>query len=203
MNVQPYFGSSANFAVFTGLLPPHSGVMGLDLPSGGHFTHSYCSVKKKISAMSIYLVLLPNKVYSETGLIDADKFRESALVFQPVMMLRSASAFLRVIGFVTFWAIADGVGALLMADVAYISGLVAVGQYPSLFEHCVVIMMTHTLLRGSRAGIFFFKCCDKIPDIGAHRHGGVPWTAGRAAQPPNRRPHRTAAGSVTEEFLLA
>merc|ERR1711981_1017683 len=145
---------------------PHSRIMGLDLPSGGHLTHGYYTAKKKISATSMYFESFPYKVHPETGLIDFEELRKNALVFRPAMIIAGFSAYPRTLDFSKFRAIADECGALLMADIAHISGLVATGQHPSPFEHCdVVTTTTHKSLRGPRAGMIFYKYSDKIPDI--------------------------------------
>jgi len=166
VNVQPYSGSPANFAVYTGLLQPHSRIMGLDLPSGGHLTHGYYTPAKKISATSIYFESFPYKVDPVSGLIDFDELRKNALVFRPAMIIAGFSAYPRQLDFAKFREIANECGALLMADIAHISGLVATGQHPSPFEHCdIVTTTTHKSLRGPRAGMIFYKYSDKIPDI--------------------------------------
>merc|ERR1712190_677088 len=113
-----------------------------------------------------YFETLPYKVHPETGLIDFDELRKQALLFRPAMILCGASAYPRIVDFAKFREIADEVGALLMADIAHISGLVATGLHPAPFEHCdVVTTTTHKSLRGPRSGMIFFKYSDRIPDI--------------------------------------
>lgn len=157
VNVQPYSGSPANFAVYTALLQPHDRIMGLDLPSGGHLTHGFQTAKRRVSATSVYFESMPYKVGPD-GLIDYDEMERLASAFKPKLLIVGASAYSRDFDYERFRAVADKVGAYLMADIAHISGFVATGLMRNPFEFCdVVTTTTHKTLRGPRAGMIFMR----------------------------------------------
>ncbi|MEX2541143.1 MAG: serine hydroxymethyltransferase [Trueperaceae bacterium] len=150
-NVQPHSGSSANLAVYYALLQPGDTVLGMDLAHGGHLTHGS---PVNFSGLNYKVVGYP--VDAESEVIDYEAVRTIALASRPKLMITGASAYSRVIDFERFRAIADEVGAYLMADIAHIAGLVAVGLHPSPVPHAhVVTSTTHKTLRGPRSGIIF------------------------------------------------
>ncbi|KAJ2021783.1 glycine hydroxymethyltransferase shm1, partial [Coemansia sp. S610] len=158
VNVQPYSGSTANFAALTALLKPFDRLMGLDLPSGGHLTHGYQTDKKKISSSSIYFQSMPYRVDMETGIIDYDRLEENAQLFRPQLLICGASAYPRDWDYARMRKIADNHSAYLLCDMAHISGLVAAGEQESPFKYCdIVTTTTHKTLRGPRAGLIFYR----------------------------------------------
>ncbi|KAI3930145.1 hypothetical protein MKW92_036544 [Papaver armeniacum] len=159
VNVQPYSCTSANFAVYTGLLMPKDRIMGLDSPSGGHLSHGYCTPSgKKVSGASIFFESFPYKVNPYTGYIDYDKLEDRAIDFRPKILICGGSSYPREWDYARFRQIADKCGAVLMCDMAHISGLVAAKECISPFDYCdVVTSTTHKGLRGPRGGIVFYR----------------------------------------------
>eukprot|EP00549_Striatella_unipunctata_P025558 CAMPEP_0118707522 /NCGR_PEP_ID=MMETSP0800-20121206/21265_1 /TAXON_ID=210618 ORGANISM="Striatella unipunctata, Strain CCMP2910" /NCGR_SAMPLE_ID=MMETSP0800 /ASSEMBLY_ACC=CAM_ASM_000638 /LENGTH=349 /DNA_ID=CAMNT_0006610387 /DNA_START=461 /DNA_END=1510 /DNA_ORIENTATION=- len=138
--------------------------MGLDLPSGGHLTHGFYTYSKKegtrkaVSATSVYFESLPYQVHPDSGIVNYEQLARDASLFKPAMIICGGSAYPREWDYKKFREIADANGALLLMDMAHISGLVATGEADSPFEYCdVVTTTTHKSLRGPRAGMIFFK----------------------------------------------
>lgn len=148
-NVQPHSGSQANQAVYLAVLKPGDKIMGLDLSHGGHLTHgSPVSSSGQLYQTSFY------GVDRESGLIDYDAMRQTALKEKPKMIICGASAYSRDMDFAKFREVADEVGALLMADIAHPAGLIARGILNDPIPHChFVTSTTHKTLRGPRGGI--------------------------------------------------
>jgi glycine hydroxymethyltransferase len=153
VNVQPHSGTSANMAVYFAMLKPGDKLMGMDLSSGGHLTHGH---RLSYSGRDFHVVSYGVDRSSER--IDYDLLERQALEEKPKLIVCGASAYSRVIDFERFRAIADRCGALLMADIAHIAGLVATGLHPSPIPHChFVTTTTHKTLRGPRAGMVMCK----------------------------------------------
>ena len=160
VNVQPHSGTSANMAVYFAMLKPGDTLMGMDLSSGGHLTHGH-----RLSYSGRDFKVVAYGVDRASERIDFDDLRRLALEHRPRLIVCGASAYSRTIDFARFRAVADEAGALLMADIAHIAGLVAAGLHPSPVEHChFVTTTTHKTLRGPRAGMVMCKA-DYAKDI--------------------------------------
>lgn len=155
-NVQPHSGAQANFAVFLALLKPGDTILGMDLSHGGHLTHG-----SPVNVSGKWFNVVQYGVSPETETLDFDQIRALALEHRPKLIICGYSAYPRVIPFEPFRAIADEVGAYLMADIAHIAGLVAAGCHPNPLPHCdVVTTTTHKTLRGPRGGLIMTRDAD-------------------------------------------
>jgi glycine hydroxymethyltransferase len=158
VNVQPYSGSPANFAAYTAVLKPGDKLMGLDLYCGGHLTHGFQTETKKISATSLYFQSKSYKIDEKDGVINYSQLEKDVLDYKPNLIICGASAYPRDFDYKEYRRIADKVGALVMADIAHISGLIATKEHNNPFEYCdLVTTTTHKSLRGPRAGMIFFN----------------------------------------------
>lgn len=148
VNVQPHSGAQANMAVFFAVLKPGDTILGMSLDAGGHLSHgSGVNMSGKYFNSVSYGV-------DENGFIDYDSVEKLALEVKPKMIVCGASAYARKINFKRFREIADKVGAVLMADIAHIAGLVATGYHESPIPYAdVVTSTTHKTLRGPRGGV--------------------------------------------------
>ena len=152
-NVQPHSGTSANTAVYFAMLRPGDTLMGMDLSCGGHLTHGH-----RLSYSGRDFNVVAYGVDRATERIDFDEVERLALEHRPKLIICGASAYSRTIDFARFREIADRSGALLMADIAHIAGLVAAGLHPSPVPHChFVTSTTHKTLRGPRGGVVMCK----------------------------------------------
>ncbi|MEE2682165.1 MAG: serine hydroxymethyltransferase [Planctomycetota bacterium] len=148
-NVQPHCGANANIAAFMALLKPGDTVLSLPIKSGGHLSHGL-----KPNFSGTFFNIVDYDLDPETELLDFDEIARIARECKPKLIICGFSAYPRTIDFAAFRAIADEVGAYLMADIAHIAGLVAAGVHPSPFPHAhVVTTTTHKTLRGPRGGL--------------------------------------------------
>lgn len=152
VNVQPYSGSPANLAVYFAFLNAGEKIMGMSLDSGGHLTHGF-----KVSISGKYFDSVSYGV-DEDGYIDYDNVKKIALEHRPKLLWTGFSAYSRVLDWGKFREIADEVGAILIADIAHVAGLVVTGHYPSPVEYAdVITTTTHKTLRGPRGAMIMCK----------------------------------------------
>ncbi len=153
VNVQPHAGSQANMAVYFSVLSPGDTILGMNLSHGGHLTHG-----SPVNFSGKLYNVVPYGVREDTETIDFDQVRDLALKHRPKLIVVGASAYPRTIDFPAFRRIADEAGCMVMADIAHIAGLVAVGLHPSPVPHCeFVTTTTHKTLRGPRSGLIMCR----------------------------------------------
>lgn len=152
-NVQPHCGSNANFAAYYALLSSGDTILGMTLADGGHLTHG-----AKVNMSGKLFNCVGYGIDPQTELINYDEVRRIALECKPKLIVAGASAYPRFIDYKKFREIADEVGAYLMADMAHVAGMVAVGLHPSPVGYAhVITTTTHKTLRGPRGGLIL---CD-------------------------------------------
>jgi glycine hydroxymethyltransferase len=148
-NVQPYSGSPANMAVYLAFCQPGDTIMGMSLPHGGHLTHGW-----KVSVTGKYFRAVQYTVEKETALIDYDRVRDMAIAERPKVLFTGATAYPRFLDFEKFGEIAREAGAVCVADIAHISGLIVTGVHPNPVPHADVLSTTtHKMLRGPRGAM--------------------------------------------------
>ena len=151
-NVQPHSGAQANLAVQFALLKPGDTILGMNLSQGGHLSHG-----SPANISGTYYNVVAYGV-DENGFIDYDEVKRLAIEHKPKLIIAGASAYCRIIDFAKFREAADACGAVLMADIAHIAGLVAAGIHPSPFPYAdVVTTTTHKTLRGPRGGLILWN----------------------------------------------
>ncbi len=153
VNAQPHSGSQANMAVYFAFLNPGDTMLGLNLSHGGHLTHG-----SPVNFSGRFFTVIPYGVDRVTEQVDFDALRGLAKEHRPKLIVVGASAYPRILDFARFGEIAREVGALLMADIAHIAGLIVAGLHPNAFPHAdVVTTTTHKTLRGPRGGMIMSK----------------------------------------------
>ena len=158
VNVQPHSGAQANMAAYFAVLQPGDRILGMNLAHGGHLTHG-----SPVNFSGRLYEIHPYGVEKDTERIDYDVLEATAKAVRPKLIVGGASAYPRLWDFERMAAIAHGVGALLMVDMAHVAGLVAAGVHPSPFPHAdIVTTTTHKTLRGGRGGLVFSR--ENLPD---------------------------------------
>lgn len=168
-NVQPHSGSQANMAVYLSCLKAGETVLGMDLSHGGHLTHG-----SPVNFSGILFKAASYKLDSETGRLNYDQIRKTALEVKPKMIIAGYSAYPRVLDFVKFKEIADEVGASLLVDMAHFAGLVATGAHPSPIPYAdFVTSTTHKTLRGPRGGLILTQSEEKAKSMNSKIFPGI------------------------------
>jgi glycine hydroxymethyltransferase len=153
VNVQPYSGSPANFAIYLALINVGDTLMGMSLISGGHLTHGH-----KVNFSGKLFKTVQYGINPQTGLINYDEVEKLAIKYRPEIIVSGASAYPRKIDFKRFGEISEKIGAYHVADISHIAGLIVAGLHPSPFLYADVVMTTtHKTLRGPRGAVIFVK----------------------------------------------